>query len=513
MIERALQESTMFNMGRGPDAQVADLEQLARRYWDTWREALQRTMPGGESAASSASGGPGMSGMHDGAAPWREAMRWWSPDAASQHPAMDAFKQFQATAAPWLERIAQLATQFAGRDASPQAIAGAWREALGANPLGQMFGAMRGAGAEDWAAWLQRLQSGVNGAEGGCDAFSLPTFGLMREHQERWQKSARAFSDYRQSQQAFESLLMQASSEAFGIFERKLGDRDPATPIETPRELFDLWIDAAEEAYAEVALSPAFRKAYADMVAGQMRLRQAVQREIEQVCRALDLPTRTELDGAHRKIADLERALRRLRDRLDALDVLDAAQDRPAAASREPPRRRAGPTVVSGAPAAQEATPTARSEAPAPGRVAKKGARGPAAGKNATTAAKKPGSTRKQAAPKEGLKPESAKRAVKRPASKTATGAGTRTSTGSSGRIAAVAEPPRRGATAKRAAKAAPPARNARAASAVRARAAREPARTPSRVGGLPNQGSVPPIPQAPAPLQDQRGKPRKGKR
>ena len=500
----------MFNMGRGPDAQVADLEQLARRYWDTWREALQRTMPGGESAAGSASGAPGMSGMQDGAEPWREAMRWWSPDAASQHPAMDAFKQFQATAAPWLERIAQLATQFAGRDASPQAIAGAWREALGADPLGQMFGAMRRAGAEDWAAWLQRLQSGVTGAEGGGrDAFSLPTFGLMREHQERWQQAARAFADYRQSQQAFESLLMQASSEAFGIFERKLGDRDPATPIETPRELFDLWIDAAEEAYAEVALSPAFRKAYADMVAGQMRLRQAVQREIEQVCRTLDLPTRTELDGAHRKIADLERALRRLRDRLDALDDVG---DRPTAASHEPPRRRAGPTMVSGAPAAQRATPAARSEAPAPRSAAKKGARGTVVGKKATAAAKKPGSTRKQAAPTEATKPASAKQAVKRPASRAATGAGTRASTASSGGADAVPGPATRGATTKRAAKTAPRARNARAASAVRARAAREPARTPNRVGGLMDHESVPPTPQAQA-SQDQRGKSRKGKR
>lgn len=492
----------MFNMGRGPDAQVAELEQLARRYWDTWREALQRTMPGaGDWSAGAASAMPGMAGSSSapgGADPWREAMRWWAPGAAPSQPGMEALGQFQAMAGPWLERIAQVATQFAGRDASPQAIASAWRDAMGANPLGQMFAQMQGEGVEGWGAWVQRLRPWLEGANGsgGRDAYSLPTFGLMREHQERWQQSARAFSGYQQSQQGFQSLLMQASNDAFGIFERKLRDRDPATPIETPRALFDLWIDAAEEGYAEVALSPAFRTAYAEMVAGQMRLRQAVQREIEQACRALDLPTRTELDGAHRKIADLERALRRLRDRLDALDD---AQGRPVAASSEPPRRRAGPTVVVDTPAGDVAAKPTRKPRKTP---AAKRARRPAASAPAAPPAKK-AAARKRPAAGTGATRSPAKRVAKKAVSKTAN---TRAAGAASGRTAARQRPAKPGFAAKRATKTRPSGRAAK-------RPARESARPPSRAGGLPNQGFISPIPQAPAPLQDKRGKPRKGKR
>src|SRR3546814_7293710 len=45
-----------------------------------------------------------------------------------------------------------------------------------------------------------------------------------------------------------------------------------------------------------------------------MRLRGGVQREVEQASALFGMPTRTELDGAHRKIVELERQVRRLRD-------------------------------------------------------------------------------------------------------------------------------------------------------------------------------------------------------
>src|SRR5690606_14888913 len=75
---------------------------------------------------------------------------------------------------------------------------------------------------------------------------------------------------------------------------------------------------AAEESYAEIALSPEFRTVYGELVNAQMRVRAGVQAQIEQVAAMFDMPTRTELDGAHRKIVELERAVRRLRDALEA---------------------------------------------------------------------------------------------------------------------------------------------------------------------------------------------------
>ncbi|WP_101926189.1 class III poly(R)-hydroxyalkanoic acid synthase subunit PhaE [Luteimonas cellulosilyticus] len=306
-----------------------ELERMARQAWEAWRDALRQTAPG----ASQAAGFGGLPGAMPGfgeapADPWRSALDWWARQApsAGQADVGDTVARFNSQARQWFGQMQQLAAQFAGRDDSAAQITAAWRQALGgleANPFAKMFDGLQAPGLEGFDAWIARarpLLDAMQGGAHGADWLQLPTFGVAREHQARWQGLAQAMAGYQQSQQAYYALLARASQSAFGLFERKLGAHAaPGQQIESPRVLFDLWIDAAEEAYAEIALSPEFRSAYADLVNGQMRLRLAVQREIEQLCRQFDLPTRTELDGAHRKIAELERHLRRLRDRVDAV--------------------------------------------------------------------------------------------------------------------------------------------------------------------------------------------------
>src|SRR3546814_19084765 len=65
---------------------------------------------------------------------------------------------------------------------------------------------------------------------------------------------------------------------------------------------------------SDVCSSDLFREVYGKLVDAQMRLRGGVQREVEQASALFGMPTRTELDGAHRKNMELERQVRRLRD-------------------------------------------------------------------------------------------------------------------------------------------------------------------------------------------------------
>lgn len=552
----------MANGGQGPAAPGAELERLARQYWNAWQDALQRTMPG---AATPGTSGFGMPGAFAAPAdPWQGVREWWRQQTSPPRGGVDdLLARVSGQAGAWFEQMQQLASRLSGQNPTPEAVTAAWREMLGganANPFAQMLSGMDGAGVEGWDAWVQRLAPLFDASAGeGRPWHALPTFGLAREHQERWQGFAHAFADYQRSQQAFQSLLQQASQNAFVQFEARLRSRDPAQPIDSPRALFDLWIDAAEDAYAEVALSPPFRSAYADMVAGQMRLRQAVQGEIEQLCRQFDLPTRTELDGAHRKLADLERVVRRLRDRIDTLEAGASAARPRAAAASTPPRRPTGPTRVVVTPAAVDAgtvsspatgaprqraakaasttrTTTAAKKASTKTRARKTAAntadadgtsttstpRTKAATKNASagkapakkSAAKKSAATKTAAAKRTTAKTPPRKRGAKRPAG-TGTGrraaassgavpAGTAVAAATTARdaVAGTARTPRRA-----------PARAARASSASRRgsartkasppakRATRAAAPAPSRAGRLPNHGFVSPIPEAPAPM------------
>jgi hypothetical protein len=205
----------------------------------------------------------------------------------------------------------------------------------------------------------------------GASWLRLPAFGFAREHQERLQRLAQAQLDLQQETSAYNALMLKASQSAYEIFESKLAEREePGRQIDSPRALFDLWIDAAEEAYAQIALSHEFREVYARLVNAQMRLRAGVQREVEEMTAQLGMPTRSELDGAHRKIAELERAVRRMRD----ASPKAASPQKPATAPAQAAPRK--PTPKKAAPA--RATKRTQVVSPQKKRAARKAAPAPA---------------------------------------------------------------------------------------------------------------------------------------
>ena len=95
-------------------------------------------------------------------------------------------------------------------------------------------------------------------------ALHQPAFGFLREKQEDLQKTAQAFIDYQEQSARYDRLMLKVGERSFARFQLKLAEREePGRQIESARALYDLWIDAAEEAYAEIALSEEFREVYA----------------------------------------------------------------------------------------------------------------------------------------------------------------------------------------------------------------------------------------------------------
>lgn len=240
---------------------------------------------------------------------------WWQSAASPRAPAADP----SALASQWMGQIQQLAAQFAGRDAAASDIARAWKAMLGDNPFASGIAP---------AAFMPMPFFGASGGRGPLD---MPAFGYTREHQERMQAFAKTGTEFQQAAQAFQSIIAEAGQDAFSRFESLLAQRTAdGKPLESSRALFDLWIDAAEDAYADIALSERFQRAFGEYVNAQMRVRAAMQAEVELACAQWGIPGRGEVDAAHRKIAELQRELRRLRGRLDATSM------KPAAAAPEP---------------------------------------------------------------------------------------------------------------------------------------------------------------------------------
>ncbi|HEV7271069.1 class III poly(R)-hydroxyalkanoic acid synthase subunit PhaE [Pseudoxanthomonas sp.] len=390
-----------------------DFESVAQQYWSLWGDALRQ-----------AGATPSMS--MPGAAPgWQQTVDWWSKLVPGGQPQVDeAVGRFQRQASQWFGQMQQVAAQFSGRDHDATDIGRAWRSALGMaeptpahNPFADIFRSMQG-GAHGLDGWMQQMRPWLDNLQRDGERWMhLPTFGLSREHQERWQHLAQAYQDYQRQVGEYDQLMLQVAQDAFARFERKLEEHaEPGRQLQNARALFDLWIDAAEEAYAKVAMSDDFRHAYGGLANAQARLRLGVQREVEQVCTQFGMPTRTEVDSAHRKIVELERALRKL-TRAQAAPARRAPAPRAAAPVETPVVVEAPPASapVAAEPEATKKRAPARRKAAAPKTAAKprKAARKPAAKKSARRAVpaaapvaskRAPAATATRAAPKETAK-------------------------------------------------------------------------------------------------------------
>ncbi|MET1023735.1 MAG: class III poly(R)-hydroxyalkanoic acid synthase subunit PhaE [Pseudoxanthomonas sp.] len=368
-------------------------EAMGRQVWEAWGEALRK-------AASVP--------LETAAPAWQQVPGGWPGWTPPQGGGPgEVMERFDGLARHWFGRMQHVASQFADRDNTPEDIATAWRQAMGATeakPYPDLFSSLFGQGAtgldglgEQWMPWLESLRGPLQ------DWAQTPAFGPAREHQQRWKALLQAQQALRDANDGYQRLMEEASRQAYTLFEDKLGIRvGQGAPLDSARALFDEWIDAAEDAYAKMALSEEFREVYGALANAQMRMRAGVQREVEQLGGMLGLPTRTEVDAAHRKIAELERLLRKLmRGAGVEAARTTAAPPKDSADSKAKPAQARAATAATPEPAAPKRSAVAKSNNAAGASKPAKTTRTPptptktASGKKASKTTAKPAPARK----------------------------------------------------------------------------------------------------------------------
>jgi hypothetical protein len=287
-----------------------DWQAMSQRYWTAWTDATRKAF---ESATA-----PGSASPSD--TPWQQGLEQWSRLFAQQPSQNEVVERMLAGAKSYFALLQSLAAKSAGEAGKldPQAWTNTLRQAFnfpGAdatlfdNPLARALREIAGQGAKGFEQMMEGVAPFTQELRG---VLGMPAFGYLREHQEHYQKLAQAMLDYQEQTNRYNALIARASRRGFEVFEDKLAERDePGRQIESVRALYDLWVDAAEEAYAEVALSPEFREVYGALVNAQMRVRQHVQQEVERVAIDLGMPTRTEIDSIGKRLHETRRELKR----------------------------------------------------------------------------------------------------------------------------------------------------------------------------------------------------------
>ena len=213
----------------------------------------------------------------------------------------------------WMQGVAAAGASQPGADW--QTLLKAWAGS-GNQPFTQAFNGIDNTAAQgfvqQWQAWLQSVQASGFSMPGGMNNGPVPSFGLHREQLMQQQELAAAIQAALEANARYQDLIQRANAQGLERLQARLAQRDAASPpIESLKALYDLWVDAAEEAYAEVALSDEFRAAYGEMVNTQMRVRQLQQRQTGQLYRELGLPTREEVSSLGERLQQLRRDLRK----------------------------------------------------------------------------------------------------------------------------------------------------------------------------------------------------------
>lgn len=239
-----------------------------------------------------------------------------------------------------------------------------WRQQLqqmfgsAGQPFTQAFGGIDSVGAEgfarQWQSWLQAARHNGFGDLPGAHG-PTPAFGLNREQQMQQQALATAMLEAMQASARYQELIQRANTQGVQRLQDKLARHaEPGRQIDSLKGLYDLWVDASEEAYAEIALSDEFREIYGEMVNTQMRVRQLQQQQTEQLCRQLGVPTRSEVSSLGERLQALRRELAALKrqladERAAAPAARKAAPARPVVAAEKAPAKAARrPTTASG---------------------------------------------------------------------------------------------------------------------------------------------------------------------
>lgn len=267
----------------------------------------------------------------------------------------------------WMQGVAAAGASQPGADW--QSLLRAWAGS-GNQPFTQAFNGIDNTAAQgfvqQWQAWLQSMQSGGFAMPAAANG-PVPAFGLHREQLMQQQELTAAIQVALEANARYQALIQRANAQGLERLQARLAQRDAASPpIESLKALYDLWVDAAEEAYAEIALSDEFRAAYGEMVNSQMRVRQLQQRQTGQLCRELGVPTREEVSALGERLQQLRRDLRKQGSGAVADEILELRRE-VAALKRELAALAAGPAEPKPKAAAKRATAT---KAPARGKPA-----------------------------------------------------------------------------------------------------------------------------------------------
>lgn len=160
-----------------------------------------------------------------------------------------------------------------------------------------------------WQAYDQTFGMMVN----------TPGVGLTRELSNKISQGFEAWKTLTQAMDDYQYLILDAWS---GVMEQVMRDMMKRTeqgqPVQSIRELVKMWTGAADKSFAQVATSEKYAEVQGRFLSSYMDYRIKEQQIVEEFLRYSYVPTRSEMDEAHRNVYELRKEVKALKKALKA---------------------------------------------------------------------------------------------------------------------------------------------------------------------------------------------------
>jgi class III poly(R)-hydroxyalkanoic acid synthase PhaE subunit len=336
-----------------PNEWFTEWMKLQQSYWDNWTQMAQK--------ATTMGTGPTPSG---GYSDWTKALeQWWSTIAPVMAPKpADPISDMMNRMMEMGKSFTRFAEQGynSSQQEDTQQFISKWlgsMEEMFSGWIGQLSGdnranipdwlGLRKNMLDSWDHFANQLTSGFDfsgmdmpGLLKGKEEFdrwlNTPAMGQWREHQHQLQQIARRAVEYQEADMAYKLAFAKTGLRGVEELRNRLQKiSDEGESIDTFRGLYDLWVEVNEEVYADFALTDEYQVIYGDLTNSLMALRKEINVLNEKVHKAMNIPTRSEVDTINMRLQEQRRETRMLRAELEKLTKKLQSQSRPESGQRK----------------------------------------------------------------------------------------------------------------------------------------------------------------------------------
>ena len=190
---------------------------------------------------------------------------------------------------------------------------------------------------------------GMGGGNPMEQMLGMPGLGYTREDEERYKQLMAAGMDYQQAMLAYNQFFSDMGQVSVERMKDKVAKlQEAGKTIDSGRALYDLWVAACEDVYAERAITPEYSKLHGGLVNALMAFKNKWGEIMDNRLASMNMPTQREMRTLQNRLQETRREMRSLRSEVEQLkeQMLAAkSQSTVAAAPAEAPAAEAAPAA------------------------------------------------------------------------------------------------------------------------------------------------------------------------